>query len=161
MKTDIEIAQEAELRPITEIAEKVGLSAEDIIPYGRYKAKVPLEISQRKAPPKGKLILVAGINPTPAGEGKSTMSVGLADAVKLTPPTHFVPEEVTRLVFLVEVTYLVIVDVPDIDVVVVNLDIVRGARSGSARLRRGRLGRRGFLFRWRLLRAAVTGGQDQ
>ena len=83
MKTDIEIAQGAELRPITEIAAKVGLSADDIIPYGRYKAKVPLEIARRDAPPRGKLILVAGINPTPAGEGKSTMSVGLADALNL------------------------------------------------------------------------------
>ena len=83
MKTDIEIAQGAELRPIAEIAEKVGLSVDDVIPYGRYKAKVPLEISQRKEEPTGKLILVAGINPTPAGEGKSTMAVGLADALTL------------------------------------------------------------------------------
>ncbi len=83
MKTDIQIAQEAELRPITEIAGKIGLSADDIIPYGRYKAKIPLEISQRDTPPRGKLILVAGINPTPAGEGKSTTAVGLADALSL------------------------------------------------------------------------------
>ncbi|HSH46253.1 MAG TPA: formate--tetrahydrofolate ligase, partial [Longimicrobiales bacterium] len=64
MKTDIEIAQSAELRPIAEIAAKVGLGEDDIIPYGRYKAKVPLEISRRDTPPRGKLILVAGINPT-------------------------------------------------------------------------------------------------
>jgi formate--tetrahydrofolate ligase len=83
MKTDIEIAQEAELRPIGEIAAKIGLSGEDIIPYGRYKGKIPLEISQTGAPPRGKLILVAGINPTPAGEGKSTTAVGLADALTL------------------------------------------------------------------------------
>ncbi|HUE76374.1 MAG TPA: formate--tetrahydrofolate ligase, partial [Longimicrobiales bacterium] len=83
MKTDIEIAQEAELHPITEIAAKIGLSGDDIIPYGRYKAKVPLDIARRDAPPRAKLILVAGINPTPAGEGKSTMSVGLADALSL------------------------------------------------------------------------------
>ncbi len=83
MKTDIQIAQEAELRPITEIAEKIGLSADEIIPYGRYKAKIPLAISQTDAPPRGKLILVAGINPTPAGEGKSTAAVGLADALSL------------------------------------------------------------------------------
>ena len=83
MKSDIEIAQSADLRPITEIAEKVGLGPERIIPYGRYKAKVPLEISQRAEGPRGKLILVAGINPTPAGEGKSTVSVGLADALAL------------------------------------------------------------------------------
>ncbi|MBW3552662.1 MAG: formate--tetrahydrofolate ligase [Gemmatimonadetes bacterium] len=83
MKTDIEIAQGAELRPITEIAGKLGLSADDIIPYGRYKAKVPLDVAGKDAPARGKLILVAGINPTPAGEGKSTMSVGLADALTL------------------------------------------------------------------------------
>lgn len=83
MKTDIEIAQSAELRPITAIAEKVGLSADEIIPYGRHKAKVPLDIARRDAPPRAKLILVAGINPTPAGEGKSTTSVGLADALNL------------------------------------------------------------------------------
>ena len=83
MKTDIQIAQEAELRPITEIAEKIGLSADEIIPYGRYKAKIPLDISQTDEPPRGKLILVAGINPTPAGEGKSTTAVGLADALSL------------------------------------------------------------------------------
>jgi formate--tetrahydrofolate ligase len=83
MKTDIEIAQEAELRPITEIAAKIGLSPDDIIAYGREKAKIPLDISQRTDPPRGKLILVAGINPTPAGEGKSTVAVGLADALSL------------------------------------------------------------------------------
>ncbi|MGK7312055.1 MAG: formate--tetrahydrofolate ligase, partial [Candidatus Longimicrobiales bacterium M2_2A_002] len=83
MKTDIQIAQEAELRPITEIAEKIGLSADEIIPYGRYKAKIPLDISRTDDPPRAKLILVAGINPTPAGEGKSTMAVGLADALTL------------------------------------------------------------------------------
>ena len=83
MQTDIEIAQSAELRPITEIAEKIGLTADDIIPYGRYKAKIPLSIAEQDAPPRGKLILVAGINPTPAGEGKSTVAVGLADALNL------------------------------------------------------------------------------
>ena len=83
MKTDIQIAQEAELRPITEIAGRIGLSANDIIPYGRYKAKVPLGIAERDTPARGKLILVAGTNPTPAGEGKSTTAVGLADALTL------------------------------------------------------------------------------
>ena len=83
MKTDIQIAQEAELRPITEIAEKIGLSADEIIPYGRYKAKIPLDIARTDDPPRAKLILVAGINPTPAGEGKSTTAVGLADALTL------------------------------------------------------------------------------
>ncbi len=83
MKTDIEIAQAAELRPITEIAEKIGLGQDDIIRYGHYKAKVPLELSRADASPRAKLILVAGINPTPAGEGKSTVAVGLADALTL------------------------------------------------------------------------------
>ncbi len=83
MKTDIQIAQEAELQPITEIAQKIGLSADDIIPYGRYKAKIPLDISRTDSPPRARLILVAGINPTPAGEGKSTTAVGLADALTM------------------------------------------------------------------------------
>jgi formate--tetrahydrofolate ligase len=82
MKTDIEIAQSAELRPITEIAEKIGLGPDDIIRYGRYKAKVPLDLVAGDKP-RAKLILVAGINPTPAGEGKSTVAVGLADALTL------------------------------------------------------------------------------
>jgi formate--tetrahydrofolate ligase len=83
MKTDIEIAQAAELRPITEIADKIGLSPDDIIRYGPHKAKIPLELSRVDGPPRAKLILVAGINPTPAGEGKSTVAVGLADALTL------------------------------------------------------------------------------
>jgi formate--tetrahydrofolate ligase len=89
MKTDIEIAQEAELRPIAEVAEKIGLGADDIISYGRYKAKIPLEISQTGATPRGKLVVVAGINPTPAGEGKSTVAVGLADALSLRSKSPF------------------------------------------------------------------------
>jgi formate--tetrahydrofolate ligase len=83
MKTDIEIAQAAELRPITEIAEKIGLGPDDIIRYGRYKAKIPLDLVDTAAAPRGRLILVAGINPTAAGEGKSTVAVGLADALTL------------------------------------------------------------------------------
>ena len=83
MKTDIEIAQSAELRPIVEIAEKVGLGRDDIIAYGRYKAKVPLDVAQAAGEPRGRLVVVAGINPTPAGEGKSTVAVGLADALTL------------------------------------------------------------------------------
>jgi formate--tetrahydrofolate ligase len=83
MKTDIQIAQEAELQPITEIAAKIGLGPDDIIRYGRHKAKVPLELSRPTERPRAKLILVAGINPTPAGEGKSTVAVGLADALTL------------------------------------------------------------------------------
>jgi formate--tetrahydrofolate ligase len=83
MPTDIEIAQSAELRPIAEIAAKLGLSETDIEPYGRYKAKVPLEVIRSRGEPKSRLVLVTGINPTPAGEGKSTVSVGLADALSL------------------------------------------------------------------------------
>jgi formate--tetrahydrofolate ligase len=83
MKTDIEIAQGAQLRPITEIAEKVALGPDDIIRYGRYKAKIPLDLVDTTAPPRARLVLVAGINPTPAGEGKSTVAVGLADALTL------------------------------------------------------------------------------
>jgi formate--tetrahydrofolate ligase len=76
---DIEIAQAAKLRPISEIAGGLGLGAADYEPYGQYKAKVSLEISQRA--PKAKLVLVTAITPTPAGEGKSTVSVGLAQAL--------------------------------------------------------------------------------
>ena len=83
MKSDIEIAQAAELRPIQEIAAKVGLSPDEIVPYGHHKAKVPLEVAKAKGGTTGKLVLVTGINPTPAGEGKSTVSVGLADALTL------------------------------------------------------------------------------
>ncbi len=83
MLTDIQIAQSAKLQPITEIAAKLGLSDTEIEPYGRYKAKIPLEAIRARGEPKGKLVLVTGINPTPAGEGKSTVSVGLADALNL------------------------------------------------------------------------------
>jgi formate--tetrahydrofolate ligase len=83
IKTDIQIAQEAELRPIQEIAANIGLSPEEIFPYGHHKAKIPLEVAKAKAGEDGHLVLVTGISPTPAGEGKSTVSVGLADALKL------------------------------------------------------------------------------
>lgn len=81
MKSDIEIAQETAIRPITKIAEKIGLTFDDIELFGKYKAKIPLEVLEKfdkKA--EGKLVLVTSINPTPAGEGKSTVTVGLADA---------------------------------------------------------------------------------
>jgi formate--tetrahydrofolate ligase len=80
MRSDIEIAQSAELQPIVEIAARLGLGESDIEPYGRYKAKVPLETAVDALP--GRLVLVTGINPTPAGEGKSTLAVGLADALR-------------------------------------------------------------------------------
>ena len=80
MLTDIEIAQAAKMLPITEIAAKVGLTADEIIPYGKYKAKIDHKLI-RSDRPDGKLILVTAISPTPAGEGKTTTSVGLADAM--------------------------------------------------------------------------------
>jgi formate--tetrahydrofolate ligase len=82
-KTDIEIAQEATLRPIQEIAGTLGLGADDIVPYGRHKAKVPLRILEERGGAPGRLVLVTGVNPTAAGEGKSTVAVGLADAYTL------------------------------------------------------------------------------
>ena len=79
-KSDIEIAQEAEMLPITKIAEQVGLTEDMLEPYGHTKAKVDIH-SLKDRPQKGKLVLVTAINPTPAGEGKTTTSVGLADAL--------------------------------------------------------------------------------
>src|ERR1700687_4534635 len=82
-KTDIEIADAAKKRPILEVArEKLGIAAENLEPYGHYKAKVSLDyIKTLKDRPDGKLILVTAITPTPAGEGKTTTTVGLADAL--------------------------------------------------------------------------------
>ncbi len=82
MKQDCEIAAEAVMRPIEEIAEKAGLLPEETEPYGKYIAKVSLNVWERlKDKPDGKLILVTTINPTPAGEGKTTMTIGLAQAL--------------------------------------------------------------------------------
>ncbi|HEM5256399.1 TPA: formate--tetrahydrofolate ligase [Streptococcus suis] len=82
MKTDIEIAQSVTLKPITEIVEKVGISFDDIELYGKYKVKLSFDkINAVKDNAPGKLILVTAINPTPAGEGKSTITIGLADAL--------------------------------------------------------------------------------
>lgn len=82
MKTDVEIAQEAVIRPIGKIAEKLGLTSDEIEQYGKYKAKIALGAYERvKENKNGKLILVTAINPTSAGEGKTTTSVGLADAL--------------------------------------------------------------------------------
>lgn len=81
MKTDVEIAQEAQMQHIREIAAKLGLTEDDIELYGKYKAKISLDAWNKvKNCPDGKLVLVTAINPTPAGEGKTTTSVGLADA---------------------------------------------------------------------------------
>ncbi len=81
MKTDIQIAQEATMLPITEIAEQVGLTPDDLEMYGKYKAKLSDECMERLAKEEdGKLVLVTAINPTPAGEGKTTTSIGLGQA---------------------------------------------------------------------------------
>lgn len=83
MKTDIEIAQEAKMKPIVEIAKQLGLGKEDLELYGNYKAKIASKVWEKaKENPDGKLILVTAINPTPAGEGKSTVTVGLGDALR-------------------------------------------------------------------------------
>ena len=82
MKTDIEIAQGATMKPVEEIAKKLGLSADDLEFYGKYKAKLSKNTAQKFAScPDGKLILVTAINPTPAGEGKTTVTVGLGQAM--------------------------------------------------------------------------------
>ena len=82
MKTDIEIAQSASLRPITEIIAPLGIDFDDIELYGKYKAKLTAKkIKDLESQENGKLILVTAINPTPAGEGKSTITIGLADAL--------------------------------------------------------------------------------
>ena len=81
MKTDIQIAQEAELFPITKVAEAAGIPADSLELYGKYKAKLSDEyLESLEGRPDGKLILVTAINPTPAGEGKTTTSIGMADA---------------------------------------------------------------------------------
>ena len=82
MLTDIEIAQQAQMQPISEIAKGLGITEDDIEPYGRYKAKLSEQLyTKTRDNPDGKLILVTAINPTPAGEGKTTVSVGLGQAL--------------------------------------------------------------------------------
>lgn len=83
MQTDIEIAQAATVKPITEIAAAAGLASHEIEPYGFDKAKIKLDPTVPRSKQLGKLILVTSINPTPAGEGKSTVTVGLADALTM------------------------------------------------------------------------------
>ena len=84
MKTDIEIAQEANMLPIKEVAAKLGIKEDDLELYGKYKAKLSDELLEESAKnPDGKLVLVTAINPTPAGEGKTTTSVGLGQAFGL------------------------------------------------------------------------------
>ena len=81
-KTDIEIAQETEMLPITAIAEKAGIDDKYLEQYGKYKAKIDYNLLKEKPAENGKLVLVTAINPTPAGEGKTTTSVGLADGMQ-------------------------------------------------------------------------------
>lgn len=82
MKSDVEIAQEATMLPIASVAEKIGITADELELYGKYKAKISLETWQKvKDQPNGKLVLVTAITPTPAGEGKTTTTVGLGDAL--------------------------------------------------------------------------------
>ena len=81
MKTDIQIAQDAKMMHIKEVAAKYGIAEDDLELYGKYKAKLSDELIAKTASrPDGKLILVTAINPTPAGEGKTTTSIGLAQA---------------------------------------------------------------------------------
>lgn len=82
MKTDVQIAQEASMLPIKEVASTIGLSEDDLELYGKYKAKISMEkIKELESKPNGKLVLVTAINPTPAGEGKTTTMIGLAQAM--------------------------------------------------------------------------------
>ncbi|MCL1883782.1 MAG: formate--tetrahydrofolate ligase [Defluviitaleaceae bacterium] len=81
MKTDIEIAQAAQIKPISEIAKKLGITSEGYSPYGHYKAKINSGYKPKDNKPMGKVVLVTAISPTPAGEGKTTTTVGLGDAL--------------------------------------------------------------------------------
>ena len=81
-KSDIEIAQECTMEPITKIAEKAGIDDKYLEQYGKYKAKIDYNLLKESDAPNGKLILVTAINPTPAGEGKTTTTVGLADGMQ-------------------------------------------------------------------------------
>ena len=82
MMTDIEIAQKAEMKHIREVAAKLGISEDDLDLYGKYKAKLSDELIKKvEGNENGKLILVTAINPTPAGEGKTTITVGLGEAM--------------------------------------------------------------------------------
>jgi len=79
--TDIEIARKAKMKPITEIADQLGINHDDLIPYGKYKAKLPLKFIDPNKISQHKLILVSAISPTPAGEGKTTVSIGLSQGL--------------------------------------------------------------------------------
>ena len=82
VKSDIEIARAATKKPILEVGAKLGIPPEHLLPYGHDKAKISADfIAQQKGRPDGRLILVTAINPTPAGEGKTTTTVGLGDGL--------------------------------------------------------------------------------
>lgn len=81
-KSDIEIAQECTMAPITEVAAKAGIDDRYLEQYGKYKAKINYSLLKESEAPDGKLVLVTAINPTPAGEGKTTTTVGLADGLR-------------------------------------------------------------------------------
>ena len=81
-KSDIEIAQECKMLPITEIAAKAGIDDEYLEQYGKYKAKIDYKLLKDSDRKDGKLILVTAMNPTPAGEGKTTTTIGLADGLQ-------------------------------------------------------------------------------
>lgn len=81
MKTDIEIARSVEMKPVVQVAEQLGIDPDDLELYGKYKAKVPLSYIDRERTHRSKLILVSAISPTPAGEGKTTVSIGLSQAL--------------------------------------------------------------------------------
>ena len=81
-KSDIEIAQETTMQPITEVAKTAGIDEKYLEQYGKYKAKVDYSILKEETHTQGKLVLVTAINPTPAGEGKTTTTVGLADGMR-------------------------------------------------------------------------------
>ena len=82
VKSDIEVAREAKMKPIGEVAAKIGIPAAALVPYGTTKAKISFDfINSLKGKPDGQLILVTAISPTPAGEGKTTTTVGLGDGL--------------------------------------------------------------------------------
>ena len=83
MKSDVEIAQQAKMKPITQVGAELGIGEDELELYGKYKAKLDLPVWERlKDRPDGKLVLVSAINPTPAGEGKTTNTVGIGDALR-------------------------------------------------------------------------------
>jgi Formyltetrahydrofolate synthetase len=79
--SDIEIANQVKMEPIEDVAKKIGIERKNLSLYGDYKAKITIDDEELEKAPKGKLILVTAITPTPAGEGKTTVSVGLVDAL--------------------------------------------------------------------------------